>query len=195
MKFFGKTDVGRRRELNEDSFTFSEADAFAVVADGMGGRDFGEVASSLFVSSINSYMKKYFPSSFRARNREDGSGVAAHLMTLFDAWVGMGSPATPLDDDCHVKVIRGGVRDPRVLVVNIREMYTLGYTGGNIQIRPDDIVVVPPTLLGYIARFVAGVSAPFESFFRVTNSVARIQYSLDAISGDSGGRYGRGYTF
>ena len=50
--------------------------------------------------------------------------------TLFDAWVGMGSPATPLDDDCHVKVIRGGVRDPRVLVVNIREMYTLGLHRG-----------------------------------------------------------------
>jgi polysaccharide export outer membrane protein len=115
--------------------------------------------------------------------------------TLFDAWVGMGSPATPLDDDCHVKVIRGGVRNPRVMVVNIREMYTLGYTGGNIQIRPDDIIVVPPTLLGYIARFVAGVSAPFESFFRVTSSIARIQYSIDSISGDTGGRYGRGYTF
>ena len=84
--FCGKTDVGRRRKLNEDTFHASNRDCFAVVADGMGGRDFGEVASSLFVSTMNSYMKKFFPTSFRSRNRDDGSGATDHLMTLFDTW-------------------------------------------------------------------------------------------------------------
>jgi protein phosphatase len=87
IKFVGKTDVGRRRELNEDTFYASDESSFAVVADGMGGRDFGEVASSLFVSSMNSNMKKYFPRSFRARTRDDGSGAPHHLMHLFDAWI------------------------------------------------------------------------------------------------------------
>jgi len=86
FRFHGKTDVGRRRELNEDTYYASDRDTFAVVADGMGGRDFGEVASSLFVSTLNSYMKKFFPSSFRRRTRDDGSAAPEHLMTLFDTW-------------------------------------------------------------------------------------------------------------
>jgi protein phosphatase len=86
ITFHGKTDVGQRRELNEDTFYASDRDCFAVVADGMGGRDYGEVASSLFVSTLNSYMKKFFPGSFRMRKREDGCGAPHHLMTLFDTW-------------------------------------------------------------------------------------------------------------
>jgi len=85
--FCGKTDVGRRRELNEDTFYASDANSFAVVADGMGGRDFGEVASSLFVSSLNANMKKFLPRSYRTRTRDDGSGAAQHLITLFDTWI------------------------------------------------------------------------------------------------------------
>jgi protein phosphatase len=86
IAFHGKTDVGQRRELNEDTFYASDKESFAVVADGMGGRDFGEVASSLFVSTLNSYMKKFFPRCFRLRSRDDGSGAPQHLMTLFDTW-------------------------------------------------------------------------------------------------------------
>jgi len=87
ITFWGKTDVGRRRELNEDTFYCSGKDSFAVVADGMGGRDYGEVASSLFVSGMNANMKKFFPPSFREHDRDDGSGVTHHLMRLFDSWI------------------------------------------------------------------------------------------------------------
>ena len=86
ITFCGKTDVGRRRELNEDTFAVSKKYAFAVVADGMGGRDFGEVASSLFVSTLRSYMRKYFPESVKDRTKDDGSGVAHHLSNLFDGY-------------------------------------------------------------------------------------------------------------
>ncbi|MEN8150008.1 MAG: protein phosphatase 2C domain-containing protein [Planctomycetota bacterium] len=87
ISFCGKTDVGRRRELNEDTFYASDDCRFAVVADGMGGRDFGEVASSLFVSSFKANVKKYMPDSYRDRTRDDGSGAAHHLITLFDGWI------------------------------------------------------------------------------------------------------------
>jgi PPM family protein phosphatase len=86
INFWGKTDVGRRRELNEDTFSTSKKYSVAIVADGMGGRDFGEVASSLFVSTLRSYMRKYFPESFKKCTRDDGSGAPHHLTTLFDQW-------------------------------------------------------------------------------------------------------------
>ncbi len=83
----GKTDVGRRRELNEDSFSYSEKDSVCILADGMGGRDFGEVASSLCVSTFNKYFKKYFPETFRGRSLGTDGTVQDVLRTLLDGWV------------------------------------------------------------------------------------------------------------
>ncbi len=54
----GKTDVGRIRDHNEDSFIalggedHTHADALLVVADGMGGQAAGEVASLIAVQQI-----------------------------------------------------------------------------------------------------------------------------------------------
>jgi len=48
----GLTDVGRKRKMNEDSFTAADNLGLYVVADGMGGHAAGEVASRLAVESI-----------------------------------------------------------------------------------------------------------------------------------------------
>ena len=84
---FGKTDVGRRRELNEDTFYYSDRDGFAVVADGMGGRDFGEVASSLCVSTLNKSFKKYFPATIRGHAMQDDDIIATVVEQTLDTWV------------------------------------------------------------------------------------------------------------
>ena len=49
MQVFGISDVGKKRELNEDNFSVwqNENILIAVVADGMGGARAGEVASSI----------------------------------------------------------------------------------------------------------------------------------------------------
>lgn len=49
----GLTDTGMRREHNEDCLSWHEAQGLAVLADGMGGHNAGDVASSLCVESIN----------------------------------------------------------------------------------------------------------------------------------------------
>jgi protein phosphatase len=52
----GITDVGRRREQNEDSLFYDDGLGLYVVADGMGGHNAGEVASKLVVETIRNYI-------------------------------------------------------------------------------------------------------------------------------------------
>lgn len=59
MKFqsFGKTDVGKKRELNEDSFAVLGNEGVFVVADGMGGHNAGEIASAIAIETIVNFFK------------------------------------------------------------------------------------------------------------------------------------------
>ncbi len=58
IEAFGRTDVGRRRKVNEDSFLVSpEANLYAV-CDGMGGHNAGEVASRMAVEAISSFIER-----------------------------------------------------------------------------------------------------------------------------------------
>jgi protein phosphatase len=55
----GITDVGRKRKGNEDALLLDTETNLYIVADGMGGHQAGEVASSLVVDTIRDYMKRF----------------------------------------------------------------------------------------------------------------------------------------
>lgn len=52
LEFFSATDVGRARDNNEDSVALDQAACLAVLADGMGGYNAGEVASQMLTGFI-----------------------------------------------------------------------------------------------------------------------------------------------
>lgn len=54
----GQTDVGRRREKNEDSFLIEEELGLFVVADGMGGHAGGGTASRLATETIDAQLRR-----------------------------------------------------------------------------------------------------------------------------------------
>ena len=61
IKAYAKSDVGKMRDINEDSFyitkdQFSDIQLF-ILADGMGGCNAGDVASKLAISCSKSYIE------------------------------------------------------------------------------------------------------------------------------------------
>lgn len=59
FEFFDAVDTGRARTNNEDSVSLDEAVALAVLADGMGGYNAGEVASNMATTFIRSELGRW----------------------------------------------------------------------------------------------------------------------------------------
>lgn len=90
----GKTDIGKRRKNNQDSFVirlWEEIDcALGVVCDGMGGANGGNIASALacehFVAAVESFMNSDAVRTGIA-TEGDYSSMLAHAVTDANRWV------------------------------------------------------------------------------------------------------------
>ncbi len=62
MDLVAKTDVGKKRVNNEDSYfikTYNDDISLVIVADGLGGYASGEVASKMLVDTVSLYIEDY----------------------------------------------------------------------------------------------------------------------------------------
>ena len=71
IKAYAKSDIGKAREINEDSFyitqdTLSKIQLF-ILADGMGGYNGGEIASNQAVASAKNYIENNFENTPKDR--------------------------------------------------------------------------------------------------------------------------------
>ncbi len=82
MEYFGITDVGSVREMNEDTyFTKEYGDALLLaVFDGMGGAKAGETASAMARDEV----EKYFDGFFREGGRTEPAAIQAALASAAD---------------------------------------------------------------------------------------------------------------
>lgn len=63
MKVFAKSDIGMAREMNQDAYYASQPSdtvGLYIVADGMGGYNGGEVASTIAVTATKNYIESNF---------------------------------------------------------------------------------------------------------------------------------------
>lgn len=86
---FGRTDTGRVRDHNEDSFAILADRGLYLVADGMGGHNAGEVASRLTIETLIEYFTPARIRQMRGHDEETRHSLVAGLhkanRTVMDA--------------------------------------------------------------------------------------------------------------
>ena len=102
LEYFSVVDTGRARSNNEDTVLVDEPLALAVLADGMGGYQAGEVASDLAASTLRAEVSRWLNDPAAAREMVDTRQALAQSAQeankrVFEAaqsrpeWAGMGT--------------------------------------------------------------------------------------------------------
>lgn len=126
MKLFSITDVGKRRELNEDYiYTSSEPVGnlpnLFIVADGMGGHNAGDFASKhaveMVVEVIKRFKDEYDPENIMQKAIDEANSYIRKLSKENGSLKGMGTTLVMATCQDNV-VIAANVGDSRMYVIN-----------------------------------------------------------------------------
>jgi len=129
---FGLTDVGRRRESNEDDFFLEPGRGVYAVADGMGGHAAGEIAARLAIETL--------------REASLRDGAAAERTTANDAteWLrrAVVEANRRICDSIHLHEERRGMGTTVVALVHSGRDAVVGHVGDSrlYLLREDELV-------------------------------------------------------
>ena len=79
-----------------------------------------------------------------------------------------------------IKVIRGEsdtIEKPQRLAVNLKKIIHKGKTARNIVLRPNDVIYIPPTLLGRVGLMVKDMLNPIQPVQELGSTAAHYQYN------------------
>jgi serine/threonine protein phosphatase PrpC len=129
LEWRAETSRGLVRPKNEDSWSVVDLPTgwLAMVADGLGGHDGGEIASALAVSSIQEYVKEHFadddPANVLKQAILYGNGKIRESAAGDQGFPGMGTTVTCVMITCdRSKVFVGHVGDSRAYIVSNGEI-------------------------------------------------------------------------
>ena len=128
MNVYAKTDIGKKRETNQDAFDtgyFADGTVWAVVCDGMGGVSGGQVASSLCIDKTVNALKRSYRENMTVNNVKNMlvSAINAANSYVFDESLkdrelkGMGTTVVAVVIVNNVAVI-AHVGDSRAYIIN-----------------------------------------------------------------------------
>ena len=156
MKVFGKSDIGNLRKVNEDSFgvmQIADNAILAVVCDGMGGLDLGDVASKLalesFADIVERLCRSHIKNGILKLSDNEADLILFNAVTVannkviskqeeVDVSEGMGTTlVAALIQDNGQKISWVNIGDSRIYTVDPRDMLQVSKDHSYIQYMID----------------------------------------------------------
>ncbi|MBE6724551.1 MAG: Stp1/IreP family PP2C-type Ser/Thr phosphatase [Ruminococcaceae bacterium] len=138
MLFYGKTDVGRRRAVNQDNFIIRKYAGdvlFAVVCDGMGGANGGDTASAVAVEVFREQLdrsEREHPSFF-GLSGDDILDILSVGVTEANREVFRMANGDPALTGMGTTLVGCVVEGDRVYAVNVGDSRMYAVKGGEIE--------------------------------------------------------------
>lgn len=142
MKIFSATDKGRIRESNQDSYAagrLSDTASYAVVCDGMGGANGGNIASSIAVKTI----AESFTRNFR-NNMTDSSirMLIESAVSTANSAVLSAASKNPDYKGMGTTVVVAIVDKNRLILAHLGDSRAYLYSGGDLNLLTHDHSVI-----------------------------------------------------
>ncbi len=132
----GISDIGRKRDTNQDSIYLNNNDHVYIVADGMGGHSGGELASTMAVKHMSEYLKSVNLSTSRDKHMKDAILFANNQIKSFadndETLKGMGTTVVSMifgDDTVTI----GNVGDSRAYLISRENLFQLSKDHSLVQ--------------------------------------------------------------
>jgi serine/threonine protein phosphatase PrpC len=132
LKIGSKTAPGRTRWINQDCFHVDEGLGLFIVADGMGGHNAGEVASSIAVQEIVKTIEDRLASGTEAARTIRESLIAAHRTILEN------SREKPEWDNMGTTVVLALFHQDRVFISHVGDSRAYAIKNGTIAPLTED---------------------------------------------------------
>jgi protein phosphatase len=144
VRFSGDTNIGLKRQHNEDSFHLPEEQRIAIVADGMGGHASGEVASRMAVDTVAEHFRATaedvevtWPYKLDAGDSYEANrlvnGIKLANLKIYDR--------AQRDEACHgmgTTIVAGLFLDDKVLIGHVGDSRVYRFRDGQLTQLTED---------------------------------------------------------
>ncbi|HEY9209731.1 Stp1/IreP family PP2C-type Ser/Thr phosphatase [Acidovorax sp.] len=132
-EFFARTDCGRVRNNNEDAVAFDRDARLAILADGMGGYNAGEVASAMATTFIRTEMARWLAQAGKNAPVADVRRALEICVENANHAVLGASLSNPLYAGMGTTLVVGIFRDTRLILGHIGDSRCYRLRGGVLQ--------------------------------------------------------------
>jgi len=160
FEFFSLTDTGRARSNNEDSVALDEPAGLAVLADGMGGYNAGEVASGMLTSFIKAELGRWLQEASASATDQEVRRAMDICVDNANRAIFHAANSNPQYAGMGTTLVLSVFREGRLLVGHVGDSRAYRWRGGRLaQITRDHSLLQEQIDAGLITPEQAAFSA------------------------------------
>ncbi len=179
VKIHGDSDVGLSRDHNEDDFICEQEMNLAILADGMGGHNAGEVASQIAVQQVSSALKAVLRPEFELSDDIQYQDIVRDAVELANTEIHDHSLAHPECAGMGTTLVSTLIRDGKIILANVGDSRIYRLRDETLQQLTNDHSLVQELVEnGYLSAEEANLSVSKNLITRALGIGAEVEVDV-----------------